>query len=85
MPVQGPVEYEIAGAALGGEYDWGEDLLDREAERWHLLAQFDSEDDGDEGGEARMTWGDGGALYWLIRADDLAARRFDRARFTLQS
>lgn len=31
-----------------------------------------------------MTWGDAGALYWLIRPKDLAERRFDRARFTWQ-
>ncbi|MGG7575788.1 DUF1963 domain-containing protein [Streptomyces sirii] len=43
-----------------------------------LLAQFDSDDDAD------MMWGDCGALYWLIRPEDLADRRFDRAMFTWQ-
>jgi uncharacterized protein YwqG len=31
-----------------------------------------------------MMWGDSGILYWLIRPDDLAARRFDGAAFTWQ-
>ncbi|WP_307936554.1 DUF1963 domain-containing protein [Salinispora arenicola] len=29
-------------------------------------------------------WGDVGMLYWLIRPEDLTARRFDRALFTWQ-
>ncbi|MFM9594821.1 DUF1963 domain-containing protein [Streptomyces scabiei] len=77
-PVQGPVEYEIADAAIGGGYAWGDEPLDREAERWVLLAQFAGDS------EAGTTWGDEGALYWLIRPEDLAARRFDRARLTVQ-
>jgi uncharacterized protein YwqG len=78
IPVQGPVEYEIANAALGGTRAWGDHDLDREAERWVLLAHFDSD------GEAKMAWGEEGALYWLISREDLAARRFERARLTLQ-
>ncbi|MFD4572689.1 DUF1963 domain-containing protein [Streptomyces sp. NPDC058417] len=53
-------------------------FLDREAERWALLAQFSSD------GSARTTSPDDGTLYWLIRPEDLAARRFDRARLTVQ-
>jgi uncharacterized protein YwqG len=45
---------------------------------WRLLAQFDTD------AKSRMIWGDGGTLYWFITADDLAARRFDRARMTWQ-
>ncbi|MFJ8110316.1 YwqG family protein [Streptomyces sp. NPDC096132] len=78
VPVQGPVEYEIANAELGGSGTWGDEPLDREAERWVLLAQFDSDSD------AHMTWGDAGTLYWLIRPEDLATHRFDRARLTVQ-
>lgn len=78
VPVQGPVEYEIAHAVSGGMYAWGDEPLDREAERWVLLAQFGSDS------AAGMTWGDEGALYWLIRPEDLAAHRFDRARLTVQ-
>jgi hypothetical protein len=82
LPVQGPVEYEIADAALSGIHaEWGDCLLDQEAERWILLAQFSSTSD------ASMTWGEEGALtlYWLIRREDLAARRFEQARLTAQS
>lgn len=78
VPIQGPVEYEIANGALGGVDPWGTPALDREAERWLLLAQFDSD------AQARMMWGDAGALYWLIRPEDLAAQHFDRARLTVQ-
>lgn len=78
VPVQGPVEYEIANATYGGTLAWGDEPLDQEAERWVLLAQFASDSD------ARTTWGDDGVLYWLIRPEDLAARRFDQARVTLQ-
>ena len=78
VPVQGPVEYEMANATLGGLHVWGDRLLDREAERWVLLAQFDSDT------AARTAWGDEGALYWLIRSEDLAAHRFDQARLTMQ-
>ncbi|XTP07273.1 DUF1963 domain-containing protein [Streptomyces albus subsp. chlorinus] len=31
-----------------------------------------------------MCWGDCGVLYWLIRPEDLAENRFERARFTWQ-
>jgi hypothetical protein len=46
------------------------------ASEWRLLAQFDTDS------TSHMMWGDGGTLYWLITADDLAARRFERARMT---
>ncbi|WP_344611188.1 DUF1963 domain-containing protein [Dactylosporangium salmoneum] len=44
-----------------------------------LLAQFDR-------GDPDIAWhgDDGVLLYWLIRADDLAAARFDRAVFVLR-
>ncbi|WP_461085984.1 YwqG family protein [Streptomyces deserti] len=76
--VQNPVEIEVAEAALEGEASWDVPRLSEEAGRWVLLAQFDSEVTAD------MMWGDCGALYWLIRPQDLAERRFDRARFTWQ-
>ncbi|MFI8435205.1 YwqG family protein [Streptomyces sp. NPDC079020] len=76
--VQNPVEIEIAEAVLDGEVSWDDPRLSEEAGNWVLLAQFDSEDAAD------MMWGDGGALYWLIRPEDLAARRFERAMFTWQ-
>ncbi|TVT62612.1 DUF1963 domain-containing protein [Amycolatopsis rhizosphaerae] len=74
-PWQGAAESEIAGLVLDG-VPWGDPRFAEEAARWVLLAQFDS--------DGEMLWGDAGALYWLIRRDDLAAGRFDRARFTMQ-
>ncbi|WP_254667218.1 YwqG family protein [Streptomyces sp. SolWspMP-sol7th] len=76
--VQNPVEIEIAEAVLDGEVSWDDPGLSEEAGGWVLLAQFDSEDAAD------MMWGDAGALYWLIRPEDLAERRFERAMFTWQ-
>ncbi|MFE2560736.1 YwqG family protein [Streptomyces sp. NPDC059352] len=76
--IQNPVEIEIAEAVLDGKAPWGDPILDREIVEWTLLAQFDSDDAAD------MMWGDAGALYWLIRPQDLAEHRFDRAMFTWQ-
>ncbi|MEX2984494.1 YwqG family protein [Streptomyces sp. C36] len=76
--VQNPVDHEIAHAVLGGKVAWGEPAMEAEARRWTLLAQFDSDH------RAQMMWGDTGCLYWLIRPEDLAERRFDRAMFTWQ-
>ena len=79
IAVQNPVEYEIAHAVLGGNgVAWDDPRMDAEAQRWVLLAQFDSEN------AAGMMWGDCGTLYWLIRPEDLAARRFEAAMFTWQ-
>ncbi|ARZ66015.1 hypothetical protein SMD11_0349 [Streptomyces albireticuli] len=77
-PVQNPVEAEVAHGVLGSGTAWDDPRLDEEARGWTLLAQFDSDDDAD------MMWGDCGALYWLIRPEDLAARRFEAAMFTWQ-
>lgn len=63
---------------LGGQVDWADPRLAEETNHWLLLAQIDSEE------QAGMMWGDCGALYWLIRRDDLIARRFDRTVFTMQ-
>ncbi|MFI9809068.1 YwqG family protein [Streptomyces sp. NPDC052301] len=76
-PVQGEVELEVARGALGSP-PWDDPRIDEEALRWVLLAQFDTDDDAD------MMWGDCGVLYWLIRPEDLARRRFDRAMLTWQ-
>lgn len=77
-PVQNPVELEIAHAVLEGVVSWNDPKLVEEAGGWILMAQFDSD------GDADMMWGDCGALYWLIRPEDLAQRRFERAMFTWQ-
>jgi uncharacterized protein YwqG len=78
MPVQDPVEYEVARTALGGNIDGNDPSFQHEAAQWVLLAQLGSDSD------AKMTWGDVGMLYWLIRPKDLAAQRFDQALFTWQ-
>ncbi len=50
------------------------------ADDWVMLLQLASDwDAGDE-----LMWGDLGKLYWWIRREDLAARRFDRVWMTLQ-
>jgi uncharacterized protein YwqG len=77
-PVQDALEHEIAHGVLGGLVDWDDSRLADEADNWLLLAQIDSEE------KAGMMWGDCGALYWLIRRDDLIAGRFDRTMFTMQ-
>ncbi|MER6444269.1 DUF1963 domain-containing protein [Streptomyces venezuelae] len=78
VPVQGSVEWEIAHAVLGPGVPRSDPRVGEEAARWVLLAQFDTDY------EAEMMWGDVGTLYWLIRPADLAAGRFDRARFVWQ-
>lgn len=75
LSVQRPVEFEAAEAEVPG----GSGRVEyREADRWLLLAQIDSDD------ASGMMWGDVGTLYWLIQEPDLAAGRFDRAVFTWQ-
>jgi len=78
FPVQRPIEDEVAQATLGGKTPWTDPALEREARMWTLLAQIDSDD------HARMMWGDGGTLYWMMRPSDLRAADFDAASFTWQ-
>ena len=76
-PVQGPVEYETAAAALGGIR--GEDpRLPAEQARWTLVTQIDTDD------RAGMMWGDCGVLYWLFRRDEMTASRLAPTSFTWQ-
>jgi hypothetical protein len=51
----------------------------RAAARWRLLLQIDSDP------AREMLFGDGGVLSFMIREDDLAARRFERAWVEWQS
>ena len=74
-PDQGPVEAEVAHAALGNP-DWSDPALTTEADRWQLLVQIDSDD--------HMTWGDAGKLYWLGRTDDHGHTGIDQVSFTWQ-
>lgn len=69
------------GVHTGGS-DWTAnpryEELARGASEWQLLIQIDSDERTD------WMWGDVGKLYFLIRTDDLAARRFDRVWLELQ-
>lgn len=47
---------------------------------YQLLLQLDSDEDGPS-----WTWGDAGTIYFVIGKEDLARRRFERARVVLQS
>jgi hypothetical protein len=78
LPVQGPVEPEGAQVLHPGKEE--QDLAARKetAADLVLLAQIDSDS------RSGMGWGDAGRLYWLIRRDDLAAGRFEKASFTWQ-
>lgn len=86
LPIQGQVEPEGARVfhPAGGEQDGAHDgELDEKAlketvAQLVLLAQIDSD------ARSGMGWGDSGRLYWLIRRDDLAAGRFEKATFTWQ-
>jgi uncharacterized protein YwqG len=84
-PVQGDMQLECQLAASGvycGNATWHRDPRGAElrpgAASWRLLLQIDSDD------RAGMTWGDCGRLYYWMRREDLAARRFDRAWCILQ-
>ena len=79
--IQGPVEDEVAQAALGGEQvDLRSPEHAAEARRWTLLLQIGSEDEDDAEDEA--VWGDLGTLYWMIRRERLP--RLDEVSFTWQ-
>jgi hypothetical protein len=77
-PVQGPVEYEAAAAALGTRNRGDDPQLQAEQAQWTLLAQIDS-DDG-----AGMMWGDCGCLYWLARRAEMTDSHLPPTSFTWQ-
>ncbi len=77
-PVQGSVEVDVAQQRLGGHVSYSDPALHDQARQWTSLVQIDSDDD------AEMMWGDCGSLYWVMRPDDIATRRFDAALFTFQ-
>ena len=49
-----------------------------EASDWHLLLQMDTD------AEIGFTWGDGGAIFYLMHRDDLANRDFDKCCLVAQ-
>ncbi len=81
--IQNPMEAECELARRGEDplalpYSRREEIADEAKARWRLLLQVDSDD------AAGTMWGDSGMLYYWIRDDDLAARRFDRAWCVMQ-
>ena len=77
-PIQGPAEHEVAEAALENKVSYNDPLLAREARRWALVLQIDSDDD------LGMMWGDCGILYWMARPEDLAVHELSNISFTWQ-
>jgi uncharacterized protein YwqG len=83
--VQGDMQLEAAlvtaglycGDATGYEDPRAQGIA-ASADEWQLLLQLDSDD------RADLMWGDGGMLYFWIRAEDLAERRFEKVWMTLQ-
>jgi uncharacterized protein YwqG len=83
--VQGDMQTECQlvsnGIYCGGEDDFADPRardLARDAGDWRLLLQVDTDED------AGWMWGDVGRLYFWIRKQDLAERRFDRTWTILQ-
>jgi len=83
--LQGDMRFECQFASNGvycGDGDYLEDprveQLAADYDRWVLLLQLDSD------GKPGMMWGDCGRLFFWIRREDLAARRFDKNWMVLQ-
>lgn len=77
-PIQGEMEIECELVTNGhycgnssGYNDPRASELEKRAHHWQLLLQVDSDDN------ANMMWGDAGRLYFWIKNEDLAARRFN--------
>jgi uncharacterized protein YwqG len=79
LPKAGAVEREGAYVLAPGEDEAARAAQTAQQDELVLLLQIDSD------ARSAMQWGDTGRLYWLIRRDDLAARRFDQAVFTWQT
>lgn len=78
LPIQGAVEPEGAQVLHPGTGEQATAAREQVASQLVLLAQIDSDV------RSGMAWGDAGRLYWMIRRDDLAAGRFEKATFTWQ-
>ena len=84
--VQGPMELECQLASNGlycgtaaGYDDPRAKALEAGAVDWRLLLQIDTDEDG-----PGWMWGDLGKIYFWIKKQDLAARRFDGVWLILQ-
>ena len=81
--IQNPMEAECELVRRGEDphalpYSRQQEVAEEAKARWRLLLQVDSDE------AAGLMWGDAGMLYYWIRDDDLAARRFDRAWCVMQ-
>jgi uncharacterized protein YwqG len=70
---------EAARRGLGRAAAFADDEVRAQAADWQLLLQVDSDS------TTGMEWSDAGALYFLIRTEDLRARRFSLLRGVHQS
>jgi hypothetical protein len=66
---------DLDRVSMGGDTEYPEPTLDEETSRWTLLLEIRE--------TADLDWSSG-ALYWMIRRDDLAAGRFDTTRLIYQ-
>ena len=84
--IQNPMEVECQ-LASNGVYCGGPEgyqgaeakILEAGAKDWRLLLQIDTDEDG-----PGWMWGDVGRIYFWIKQQDLAARRFDHVWLILQ-
>ena len=82
FPSEEPSNHHLLGHAANIQNDMAPEvcnLLGGNADEWMLLLQFDSDR------TPKMMWADGGKLYYWIRKQDLADRKFDRIWVFLQS
>jgi len=77
-PEQGPVEFEVAQAALDEPIEYADDRHTTEALAWSLVLQVDSDD------ASEMMWGDVGALYWMARPNAADPDDIGTVSFTWQ-
>lgn len=80
--VQGSVEYEAEKRATGLRYPQDEEQINRGALQWLPLLQIDSQLN--PGYEPKWMFGDAGIIQWMIRRDDLKARRWSETQFIFQ-
>jgi uncharacterized protein YwqG len=81
--IQHPVEEEavqgVRGCYSASGFDHAKwERVKHEVGDWRPLLQIGSDD------ELDLMWGDAGCLYWVIRRDALAERRFDQTWFVFQ-
>ena len=77
--IQGDMTRRIVYASAAADIDVERADLEAEAREWRLLLQIDSDS------AAKMMWGDLGRVFFWIRADALAADRFDDVRVEMLS